>query len=206
MLQDTRILMRPEYFRQGLPGAINEIYAREGVIQNLLLAASRLPTGYYLLVWDAWRPLSVQQALFDRHCQALRRRYRSLTEDELRRKAENYVSLPSKHLLHPSPHYTGGALDLTLADALGRPLPMGTEFDAFSSLSSTRALEVCIENGELLNEEEQAGLHNRRVLYHAMTTSGFTNYREEWWHYDYGDQFWAAASGSDRAFYGGIEP
>ena len=32
---------------------------------------------------------------------------------------------------------------------------------------------------------------NRRLLYNVMTEAGFTNLPSEWWHYDYGDKFWA---------------
>jgi zinc D-Ala-D-Ala dipeptidase len=187
------------------------MYAREGVVQKLVVAASQLPAEYELLVWDAWRPLSVQQALFDGYCQVLREQSPSLSEEEIRRQAATYVSIPSNHNLHPSPHYTGGAVDLTLADRHGHPLPMGTEFDVFDSSCSfgtsclTRSLEYLLERGEHLNEEEQTALYNRRVLYHTMIASGFTNYCEEWWHYDYGDQFWAIVS-SNTAFYGPTEP
>ena len=204
-LQDTRILVEPVYFRKGIPGAVKEVYVRESVAQKLVFAASQLPAGYYLLVWDAWRPLPVQQALFDEYCQVLREQFPTLSEEDVHCKAETYVSLPSKHILRPSPHYTGGAVDLTLADAHGRPLPTGTEFDTFSSLSHTRSLEERIENGGYLDGEEEAALYNRRVLYHTLIASGFTSYCEEWWHYDYGDQFWAAIS-SNTAFYGGVEP
>ncbi len=204
-LKDTRVLIEPEYFQKGIPGATEEVYARESVAQKLVFAASQLPVGYYLLVWDAWRPLSVQQALFDGQCQVLQEQFLTLSEEEVRRQAETYVSIPSDHILHPSPHYTGGAVDLTLADAHGHPLPMGIEFDAFTLLSRTRFLEDLIEKGEYLNEEEQLALYNRRVLYHTMIASGFTNYWEEWWHFDYGNQFWAAVS-SNTALYGPIEP
>src|SRR5437016_2871142 len=190
-LKDRGVLVEPEYFQKGIPGAVEEVYVREGVAQKLVFAASQLPAGYHLLVWDAWRPLSVQQALFDGQCQVLRAQFPTLPEEEVRRQAETYVSIPSNHILHPSPHYTAGAVDLTLADAHGRPLPMGAEFDAFSLSSRTRSLEEFIEKGENLNEEEQMALYNRRVLYHTMTASGFTNYWEEWWHFDYGNQFWA---------------
>ena len=28
-----------------------------------------------------------------------------------------------------------------------------------------------------------------------MSAQGFTAYLEEWWHFDYGDQFWGLATG-----------
>ena len=83
---------------------------------------------------------------------------------------------------------------------------MGTEFDTFSSASLTRSLEERVENGEHLSQEEKTALRHRRLLYHTMIASGFTNGNcEEWWHYNNGDQMWAVVS-SNTAFYGGIEP
>jgi len=32
---------------------------------------------------------------------------------------------------------------------------------------------------------------NRRLLCHAMHQAGFENLPSEWWHFDYGDRFWA---------------
>ena len=37
-----------------------------------------------------------------------------------------------------------------------------------------------------------------------MIEQGFTSYAEEWWHFDYGDQFWGSITGQD-AIYGPIE-
>ena len=38
-----------------------------------------------------------------------------------------------------------------------------------------------------------------------MSDQGFTAYHEEWWHFDYGDQFWGLATGRP-AIYGAAEP
>ena len=43
---------------------------------------------------------------------------------------------------------------------------------------------------------------NRRILYWAMARAGFVNHPEEWWHYSWGDQAWAAQTGADAALYG----
>lgn len=205
ILQNTRIIIEPEYFRRGVPHAIEEIYVREGVARRLAHAASLLPEQYSLLVWDAWRSLAVQRALFDEECRVLREQFPSLAEDEVRRRSEVYVSLPSDDVRRPSPHYTGGAVDLTIAGPNRRPLPMGTGFDAFNEHSRTRVLEERIEKDEMLSEEEKEWLQNRRILYHTMVACGFTSYCEEWWHFDYGDQFWGVVT-STQALYGGIEP
>ena len=58
---------------------------------------------------------------------------------------------------------------------------MGTGFDAFSKKTNTVYYEGI--NNEIRN--------NRRLLYYTMIKAGFTNLPSEWWHYDYGDRFWA---------------
>lgn len=204
-LSNARILVEAEYFNKGIPCAVEEMYVRAGVARRLTHVAAQLPAGYCLLVWDAWRPLAVQRALFAEEFSRVRAQFPTLSEDEVRRRTETYVSLPSDERCRPSPHYTGGAVDLTIAGPDGRPLPMETSFDTFSEQSRTRSLEERLERGERLSRAEEEWLGNRRLLYHSMVSCGFTNYCEEWWHFDYGNQFWAEVRAT-HARYGGIEP
>jgi D-alanyl-D-alanine dipeptidase len=46
---------------------------------------------------------------------------------------------------------------------------------------------------------------NRLLLCEAMEAQGFVNYHREWWHYSFGDRWWAAHKGEVRAFYGPVE-
>ncbi|HEY4384962.1 MAG TPA: M15 family metallopeptidase [Ktedonobacteraceae bacterium] len=202
-LDKKGILIDAQYFQMGLPHAQQELYAREGAVEKLIQAAALLPAGYALLIWDAWRPLAVQQALFDAQYQMVREQFPSLSEQEVQKQVQIYVCAPSDNISCPSLHYTGGAIDLTIVDATGSPLPMGTAFDTFDSRSRSRALEEQLESGRQLTEEEQAWLENRRLLYCVMTTAGFTYDWEEWWHFDYGNQPWGAATGKN-AIYNGI--
>ena len=67
--------------------------------------------GLGLKVWDAYRPLSVQEKMWN------------LIRDE------RYVSNPAKN---KGRHTRGTAVDVTLVDRLGRELPMPSDFDDFS--------------------------------------------------------------------------
>ncbi len=77
-----------------------------------------LPGGYYLKFFDCYRPLEVQQALFDTQKANLAKQYPELSEKELIEKAQTYVSVPAPNeqfgTKHPSPHSTGGVVDLTI--------------------------------------------------------------------------------------------
>lgn len=47
---------------------------------------------------------------------------------------------------------------------------------------------------------------NRRVLAAALGTAGLANYPAEWWHWSYGDPYWALATGATTAHYGPTAP
>jgi len=177
------IQVKSQYFEQSIKGALEICYCRKGLAQKLLEAAKYLPKGYKFLIWDAWRPVEEQQALFEKHKEQLKIQFPELNEQELSYKTEKYVSLPSKNIHRPSPHLTGGAVDLTIIDDKSNYLEMGSEFDFFGEKAKTDFYEITIKSKKEITK-------NRRLLYHALTKVGFSNYPEEWWHFDFGNQFW----------------
>jgi D-alanyl-D-alanine dipeptidase len=78
---------------------------------------------------------------------------------------DGYVATRSRHNL-------GAAIDLTLVDATGQPLDMGTQFDSFSTAAHTANASGLIAE-------------NRQRLVRAMERYGFANYEKEWWHFSY---------------------
>lgn len=190
----------PAYARLGVPDAVNECYLREGVYRRLLAVARSLPQGLTLLVLDGWRPWRVQQYLFETLSDSIRDASPGIDEPTLRERTREFVSLPSRSPDAPSPHLTGGAVDVTLCDADGLPLDMGTLFDEAVPASHAAALET-----QKAAQPQNQPRDNRRLLYHAMLAQGFTNLPSEWWHFDYGDQLWAHYHGYDQAIYGPAE-
>jgi len=194
------LLTYPVYARQGLPGAGNECLVREEVGRRLRLAAQNLPEGLSLVILDGWRPWQVQKQLFETYLDVLRQRHPEESEDILVERTREFVSLPSVDPNSPSPHLTGGSVDVTLCGPDGVWLDMGTSFDATEPASHTAYFEpgqpgAALELAELYR-------HRRRLLYHVMRKAGFTNLPTEWWHFDYGNQLWAWHSGKEQAFYG----
>ncbi len=105
-----------------------------------------------LLVWDCYRPPSAQRALWKIFPHP------------------GWVADPRTG----SNHERGTAVDLTLADASGRPLLMPTDFDSFDPRArqgATRGIP-------------REALENRERLRAAMRAEGFITIRKEWWHYD----------------------
>lgn len=185
----------PRYFAMGLPGARAHNSLRAGVAERVARVAEGLPDGLMLVVWDGWRSFATQRALYDGWAAQLRRDHPEWNDDAIARETARYVSVPSTDPACPAPHVTGAAVDLTLGDADGQPLDMGTEFDAFVPEAGALALEAVPGQAREL----------RRLLFWAMAAQGFTAYVEEWWHFDFGDQFWGSITGQS-ARYGPIEP
>jgi len=117
------------------------------------------------LVLDALRPQRVQQQLWD-----------ALEGTELRL----YLANPARGSIHSY----GMALDLTLVDADGVELDMGTGFDDMTELSHPALEEGFVLAGELSEQQ----LANRRLLREAMLQAGFLGINTEWWHFDCGDR------------------
>ena len=181
---DGNIVISMEYFKQGIPYATNKCLLRKTAADLLEISLKRLPDGYGFKIYDAWRPIQVQQALFDRYFESLKKEYsgKAISEQQLMELAKKFVSVPSYDKLNPPAHTTGGAIDLTIIDRDGNELDMGTKFDDFTDRARTDFFE---------HAEDNRIRDNRRLLYDCMTFSGFTNLQSEWWHYDYGTNFWS---------------
>lgn len=170
-----------------LPGSSPSIAARKTVVQKLLDAEKLLPKGYHFRIFDAYRPIAVQQALWDYFKAQKTAENPTLSEKEINKITAFFVSYPSYNVLEPSLHNTGGAVDLTIVNDKGNELDMGCDFDEFTDRAWTNHYEPDCYNGE----RNETVRDNRRLLYHVMTSVGFTNLPSEWWHYDYGDDKWA---------------
>jgi hypothetical protein len=44
----------------------------------------------------------------------------------------------------------------------------------------------------------------RQTLAETMTSAGFVNYPTEWWHWSFGDRYWAAMTAAPAAIYGPV--
>lgn len=201
----NQIVLEPMYYKLKIKGSIDECFVRESVLTMLIEAVNKLPKNYKLVIWDAWRPIEVQEGLFEKYKQQFELENPTLTEEELLDYTQKYVSFPSFDPRKPSPHNTGGSIDISIMDDEGEILNMGTDYDEMKMESSTEFYEEKLKREGFLSEEEMEILHNRRMLYNIMTSVGFTNYSEEWWHYDFGNQFWGKSTGN-KAIYGIAKP
>ncbi|MFG2222063.1 nitrilase-related carbon-nitrogen hydrolase [Streptomyces sp. NPDC048644] len=165
-------------------------HLRSGVLRRLLAAQEALPDGLRLRVVEGYRPLSLQRKYFERYREGLRAARPDQDEASLQAAASRFVSPPEI-----APHSAGGAVDLTLVTADGTELDMGTPIDA----SPEESAGACYTAAPGLSPTARA---NRRILSAALSAAGLVNYPTEWWHWSYGDRYWALTTGADRAAYG----
>lgn len=166
-----------------MKNAEEKCYVRKEVYHMLAAACNLLPNGYKLRIFDAWRPFLLQEELYEVYSGNIIKIFglEESAEEERRAMIQRFVSEPIGNRDIPPVHTTGGAVDVTLIDAYGKELEMGTGFDDFTDRTYTAFYE---------GRKEQVIIDNRRLLYGVMTKAGFTNLPSEWWHYDYGDRFW----------------
>ncbi|WP_163536158.1 M15 family metallopeptidase [Gracilibacillus sp. YIM 98692] len=200
-IQSDKISEMAQYNKQGIPGALNHCYVRESLVDLLEKAAIHLPTGFQFIIWDGYRPYPVQKAIYDQYYQKITREFPNENEQTWERRTTNFVSHPSVDPDHPAPHITGGAIDLAIIDDQKNLLPFGTAFDDFTEKANTAYYEILKEQRPFTKQETRI-LENRRLLYHALTDVGFSNYHQEWWHFDYGNQWWAQNKEKNTAIYG----
>lgn len=185
-----------QYPKLGMKFAYNKCLLRLGCLDKLISAGEDLKKdGYKLCIWDAWRPLDLQQELYLKFKDNILKSYRMLdaSEEDKDKLVSQFVSKPDgSNLLRPPYHTTGGAIDLTLVTLDGEPVMMGTEFDDFSDLAKTFAFDG----------KYNVYSRNRHILYDAMTKNGFVNLESEWWHYSYGDCLWSDITGYAPLYFG----
>lgn len=115
-----------------------------------------------LKVYDAARPMSIQQKMW------------------------NVVAGTPKHIYVSNPKNGGGlhnyglAVDITLCDARGDSLPMGTLID-FMGPAAHIDREADLVRRKAISPAARA---NRQLLRSVMRAAGFQPLRTEWWHFN----------------------
>jgi D-alanyl-D-alanine dipeptidase len=165
-------------------------HVRSGVAERLVIAQRKLPPGLSLLVVEGYRPLALQIEYFNRYAAELRRSNAGWSEEHVRQQASRSLAPPEI-----GPHVCGAAIDLTLCISDGTELPMGSDINA----SPEESGGACYTAAPGISEEAR---RNRLILSEALSAAGLVNYPTEWWHWSYGDRYWALATGAAAAIYG----
>lgn len=214
-LPATLLRLEPHpYASLGAPygAAASPFRLRSGVVGRLLAAQEvlhRHDPRLRLAIFDAWRPLAVQRFMV-RHALVEECRQRGLDPngegpelEAVRALVGRFWAAPSADPATPPPHSTGAAVDLTLADSEGQPLPMGGAIDALGPVSEPNHYA---SKAQAAPDAEPARWHaNRERLLAVMAAAGFARHPNEWWHFSLGDQLWAWSQGEAQAIYGRLE-
>ena len=97
---DARIRYAASYRAAGIACAPQGCWVREGVVPLLQQALGLLPEDYSLLIFDAYRPLAVQQALYEEYSALVRRSHPEYTPEQLAA-AKSILGLMSLDYTHP---------------------------------------------------------------------------------------------------------
>lgn len=185
----------PPYQKLGADyGAASPFVVRSRILTQLQAAQAALKhihPDWRLHIFDAYRPLSVQQFMVDYTYQDLLNS-RGLKVDKLSAQEQDAIwadvykfwAMPNANPAHPPPHSTGAAIDLTLMNLQGERLPMGGEIDAIAPYSEP---DFYADSRDL---SEQQYHQHRQVLHQIMQQAGFRQHPHEWWHFSCGDQLW----------------
>lgn len=163
-------------------------FVREGVAKRLNDAAKNLPPKYRIGLREGWRSIERQKFVYDRYFEKLKRENPNASYATLRRMTNRFYAPYDQKA--PPGHSTGGAVDVWLLDENGEPIDLHGQGDRFANAPTFRAG---------LPKEIVEG---RRMLFDAMIAAGFTNCRDEWWHYSYGDAAWAVRLNKTECPYG----
>jgi D-alanyl-D-alanine dipeptidase len=166
---------------------------RAGLAERLRAAHLSLPPGIGLRVVEGHRSVADQRAVIAAYSAAVCADRPGVSGRDLDVLTSRFVAP-----LEVAPHVAGAAVDLTLVDACGEELDLGTKIDATPEQSDGR----CYFAAAGIGADARA---HRELLDRVLGGVGLVNYPTEWWHWSYGDRYWALVTGADAALYGPVD-
>lgn len=181
----------------------NEDYTkmRQTVYDKLLKAQSLLPKGLRFCLYEAYRSLKLQKFLFDTRFAKLKLQNLHWSKEQIFKETTKLVS-PVINLdgsLNIPPHSTGGAVDVYLINEQGQAVDMGIHPEDW--MKDTDGA-VSLTDSKVISKQAQ---ENRAIMSQALAEVDFVNYPTEFWHWSYGDRYWAYHKQQAHAVYGSYE-
>ena len=160
---ELKYATKDNFIGANMYGQLRRAYLHPNLAKALARAQQALTKerpGYRFLIYDAARPQSVQ-----------RRMYQAVAGTP----KKIYVAAPERG----GRHNYGVAVALTIVDASGKPLDMGSPFDHFGEEAHLGNEEARVRAG-IFNKEVPA---NRSLMRRLLGAEGLRPYDKEWWHY-----------------------
>lgn len=169
----------------------NHAYLRESVADKINEAIKFLPKGMTFVINSAWRSEASQITIYKNFWREVKKKNPSWTDQKIKKYVETFVApWKGKYL---SGHMTGGALDVRLWKN-GRKIPMRTKKLNYQENSQSHQPKL-----------PKKLIENRKIMFQALEKAGFANCPAEFWHWDYGDIWWAEKLDKKIAIYDKIE-
>ena len=165
---------------------------RSGLAERLYAAHLALPPGIGLRVAEGHRSEAAQRSIITAYAAEVCAARPGVSEADLTVLTSRFVAPVAV-----APHVAGAAVDLTLVDACGEELDLGTPIDATPERSDGR----CYFAADGIGADARA---HRELLARVLGEVGLVNYPTEWWHWSFGDRYWALLTGAERAIYGPV--
>lgn len=167
------------------------LYLRKAVARKICQAKKYLPKGMTFIIESAWRPQHVQKRIYNDFMRSLSKKHPSWPRKRIVKEVEKYVA-SYRIGKYSSGHMTGGAVDLRL-------LKNGRRVSMKSSKLSYQ------ENSKSFQPKLPKYIQqNRQIMAEALKKAGLSNYPKEFWHWSYGDIWWARRNKKRVAIYGVI--
>jgi len=166
ILVDLRYSTKHNFMKMNMYGTLDQAYLQKEVAEKVVKAQKLLKDtlpNYSLIIYDATRPVSIQQLMWD-------------NIKVPANKKSKYLSNPK----YGSLHNYGAAVDLSIVDEKGKALDMATAFDSFQKLAYPFYQEQYYKSGKLSEKQYR----NRILLQSIMKKAGFMGITTEWWHYN----------------------
>lgn len=170
---------------------MDRLHLRQALVEKIQSAAESLPPGYTLIVRDAFRTKKMVLDLYQLYINRLKNENPQLTERECDLRIRNLLAMPDDPV--PPGHMTGGAVDIVLGDDTGERVNVEVSSDLIPR--KDQATTFCPGLPQEIMER-------RLLLFNSLTQQGFHNYFKEYWHFSYGDAYWAVRRRYKNAIYG----
>ena len=184
-----------------IPNNTDYTKMRKTVYEKLKQAQSLLPKGLHFCLYEGYRSLDLQKQLFDEQYQSNQRLHPDWSAHELFSETIKLISpmINEDGSTNIPPHATGGAIDVYFIDDAGHAVDMGIHpKDWMKDAGGVRSLTA----SEVISPEAKK---NRHTMSQVLAQVGFINYPTEYWHWSYGDRYWAYLSKHQHAIYGSVE-
>ncbi len=173
-------------------GMDGTVLVRSGLAVRLARAQRGLGPHLRLRIVEGMREVTVQRSIIEQYSASLRAVHPGISSFDLTMLTSRFVAP-----IEVAPHVAGAAVDLTLIGPDDVELDMGTPIDATPEQSAG----ACYLDAPGLLADVRA---HRGLLAHTLRTAGLVNYPPEWWHWSYGDRYWALMTGAPAALYGAV--